>query len=1611
MSSLPKSSSLSTRVTVGPTAVALACVHRHCVETTEPTVKSGKSVIVRLGGSGRVAVVRGAQTLAADRPGVRVQLAPETPGDLDLDGSLLQYAVNIGLDNQRAQELWAKHDKGERLNARDWLSLIDTSERPSLRSVATMDDEPNKLPRFLAYVCAVYSNDPVPVEGRSLAAAPRSEPDPVAELAKREVRAMASLRSDIDLSSDEAAGNSFAIHTTLQLPSAYRTRSDVDVLSDEFQRGVAGRLLTETVTGPARACTVEHTTAEVLINALIGTDDSNDPEYVKHLRLCSRVCSLMGGVSRPMHIPRELFCCRVSVIELVKNLNKVIATTDGGFPCRELRRAMWTLERMHSDGSLRDGAEPTANDVYELVRGMVGMCDGPMGSSGGLKWRGTVAYVHAIVHYALDRQQTQFTTRTIKAIGLALMKQIVVEPDVKTVGALWRTVSTSIRYIRSSTTDTVDIVSLLEDAQQSLRNLSPRHRALEKLCEKVAQSQQVYQKDVSLFVLSTLRYVLCSLLLEPTTLPNDFSTKSAGQGVQLLRSQLASVRLAPWSGPSLMSALRSDRSKFSSASTEDVQKVAAVLALRITLMTDLLAPLMAACYELPGTLQESAVAACTSIVRATAATRPVARQVLSGGSAAELLMSLFWAQLRERRHSLLFALGNGLSVKACEESEAAELPLLLGGPVPKFEESGDGIASLASVETVATLLTKSVVDPTHAIKVANTIVKEKDSETVKFILKHFRRDATERSSPASVEQWGAAVVAAVLLRDTGETTAVTPCVDGCVRWRSLASDVTGMLIGVLVNVASGMTGGGFFSDALSGTITTATDRALRGEVVNTVVRHYPGPAGETKRTPGTVQETLLADVTLQQEPFAGLVRACGGAGLNNETRIALHKHAVGRVYLQATSSATEEPHVPSTGKRDPIADDWISSGAVGTVVEIYPSADGVHVVTVDDREADLSEQATVRGEQPEADVAGGASRSLTNPLARAVLETCGFRSRRLVVASPDTCIGIVDQARSVSRSGDIPLLVLGAHEALVNDVGQTLFTKSPVAPRAMRYILVRSEIDAEVRALMALTQWPCQVVLLADACDNFVGASYAWECRRGRSGLIEALERAAHTIDELANERTGEQLVPNLTPRLSLRLERYSAPSDSAASMELSAKLGEARVSVQAALAIVPVLDLPLVSVVAPVLGDAALYFDAKTPERLRQAAALTGATGASRVPHVGSVVHDMVVLSQVAAPCTWLHGTDRLASIESGADFEHAGPNAHDADTAAETAERIAGPRLCAVDRVATELDRYLKSCTSVQIDPFLTRQQMVGLVAKVGSGRCTVHTLASDIVRMTPAPTLVGRRSSAHEPLLAPKREGSLDRARDEDLASVVARSIQSAREGKANARSGVIATLRTRPPRPMVEAAELAAEATRAAMRGPSGTRDKGSWRELAAFLTTRERSPPPRFVSSDPVFRSYCTCVRAGSLAIASALRSNDTPSFQLRNVPQLQTVVKYFHCVEKIPATEAIVEPLRLALLATVVTDSAASASAAVLRVALRSATLTDEARALCVQVAMGQEIVRAGRSVASSLESIERLRPWMCALCPTTRLQHALAATVYDCADWKDVWVPALTRQ
>ena len=129
MSSVPKSSSLTTRVTVGPTAVALACVHRHCVETTEPTVKSGKSVIVRLGGSGRVAVVRGAQTLAADRPGVSVQLAPETPGDLDLDGSLLQYAIKEGLDDQRAQELWAKHDKGERLNARDWLSLVDTYER------------------------------------------------------------------------------------------------------------------------------------------------------------------------------------------------------------------------------------------------------------------------------------------------------------------------------------------------------------------------------------------------------------------------------------------------------------------------------------------------------------------------------------------------------------------------------------------------------------------------------------------------------------------------------------------------------------------------------------------------------------------------------------------------------------------------------------------------------------------------------------------------------------------------------------------------------------------------------------------------------------------------------------------------------------------------------------------------------------------------------------------------------------------------------------------------------------------------------------------------------------------------------------------------------------------------------------------------------------------------------------------------------------------------------------------------------------------------------------------------------------------------------------------
>jgi hypothetical protein len=132
---------------------------------------------------------------------------------------------------------------------------------------------------------------------------------------------------------------------------------------------------------------------------------------------------------------------------------------------------------------------------------------------------------------------------------------------------------------------------------------------------------------------------------------------------------------------------------------------------------------------------------------------------------------------------------------------------------------------------------------------------------------------------------------------------------------------------------------------------------------------------------------------------------------------------------------------------------------------------------------------------------------------------------------------------------------------------------------------------------------------------------------------------------------------------------------------------------------------------------------------------------------------------------------------------------------------------------------------------------------------------------------------------------------------------------------------------------------------------------------------------------------------------------------LRDVPQLRTVLQYYSCVDNVPTGETVGEPLRLALLATAAAGAGATrAAAAVLRVALRSTVLTEEARALCAQVAMAQEIIRAGRSVATSLESIERLRPWMCGLCPTTRLKHALAATVYDCDDWENVWVPALVQ-
>ena len=161
-------------------------------------------------------------------------------------------------------------------------------------------------------------------------------------------------------------------------------------------------------------------------------------------------------------------------------------------------------------------------------------------------------------------------------------------------------------------------------------------------------------------------------------------------------------------------------------------------------------------------------------------------------------MSLFWAQLRERRHSLQFALG---VEKPWESRQEPELPLLLGGPLPQLDQHDNGLVRTAATEAAGALAMR-MLRPTFATQLVNRMINEKDSATVQMVLGKLPRGvSSDASSPANVEQWGAAVVATVLLRDAGETSAVSPCVDGCVRWRSLASDVTGMIIGALVHIA------------------------------------------------------------------------------------------------------------------------------------------------------------------------------------------------------------------------------------------------------------------------------------------------------------------------------------------------------------------------------------------------------------------------------------------------------------------------------------------------------------------------------------------------------------------------------------------------------------------------------------------------------------------------------------------------------------------------------------------------------------------------------------------------------------------------------------------
>ena len=584
-------------------------------------------------------------------------------------------------------------------------------------------------------------------------------------------------------------------------------------------------------------------------------------------------------------------------------------------------------------------------------------------------------------------------------------------------------------------------------------------------------------------------------------------------------------------------------------------------------------------------------------------------------------------------------------------------------------------------------------------------------------------------------------------------------------------------------------------------------------------------------------------------------------------------------------------------------------------------------------------------------------------LERAVMETCGFAERRVALPGAPTFEGLLEQARRLQRAGDLPLLVLGAGLAAVNRSGQIfLSARGPPAARAMKYLSVSRALEPRVRGAFALSAAPCQVVLLADACGNTVGASYAWECS------VDALPHA------MGAAVTAAPNVPNVRPRVALRLTARAPRTTSAHSRSARrrSRAGRARRRRLYALS-AATYALPLA-----LMGDAAQYLDAATPKRVGEVA-LTMPRLA--IPPEGrELAEDLLRLAQVCAPCTWLHAAAALQHDERPADR-----GAYVRARARLVAEQLAYPyATCTAERARVALEAHQKASGDAGLDPVLSARQSADLVLSIGNQPCSVETLARRIapaLRAVPLPG--GPPDPQLDALVEPHGSAS------EALAFFRARAGPLTDEAAARLR-----------------AADASA---RAALR--AAPEASVPWDALGDYLTDRAAGAP-RGTPLDAPLLAYCDAVRHRGEATWRAFgstrrcgcatrprcawwRGTTTAWTSCRRTTRSWRRWRRRRCARR--CSQSALRRM---------TRRAPPARRCGWR--SRRGGATTGARALCAQAAAAQEIVAAARSVARSLHAVERLREWVCALCPTEALRDELARTLYDCEEWAAIWRPAL---